>query len=179
MGDPFRKVRPGEDVSFDAVAHNATMDVARAHRLGSLDQGAGREGQRRDAAIVRVKNETGSALSRGQVVGLGAPIFSPSDSIDAFLREVTFRGVVPTASHAAKFAILLEPVADGRVGRAFVAGVCPARVDVSDLGHARAAAADGETAALASAASGPAQILWAEGGTGEQWALILFGTSCG
>jgi hypothetical protein len=179
MSDPFRKVRPGDALNVSATAWNAVIDAAKAEADRRFGADAGDLTTGRSGSIVRVKNETGGALDRAHVVGLGGPIFGPDDSLDAFLREVTFRGVVPTSSHVDRFAVLLEPAPVNRVVRAYVAGVCPVRVDVTDGTHTTAAADVGETALLVSAAAGPAQILWSEGGTGEQWALIQFGTTCG
>jgi hypothetical protein len=152
------------------------VDAAVAERARQGGRGANDLTTTRDACIVRVRNETGSDLSRFNVVGLDEPIFLPDDSEDAFLREVAFRGVTPaTADHRGKFAILLEPAPVDRVVRAYLAGVCPVQVDVVAEGDTRADVDDGSTGVLTTAGGGSAQILWAEGGTGVQWAVVRFG----
>lgn len=185
MGDPFRKVRPGEDVTFSAAAWNAMLEAARAALADQLSRESGPRTTTRSGDLVRVKNETGVDLPRRSVVGLSDPVFTPLQSEDAFLREVTFRGVVPTGDSAGRFAILLEPAPAGRVVRAWVAGVTQVRVNMSDPDHACAEAAPGDTNALASAEDGSAQILWVEGDGeggyygGEQWGVVRFGSTCG
>lgn len=201
MGDPFRKVRPGEDLAIPATTFNAMVDAGKLARAARYADATRREGSRRDAAIVRVVNETGGDLRRTSVVGLDAPTFTPGQDLDAFLRDVTFRGVVPGVEHAGRFAVLIEPIAAGRAGLAVVAGVVPAIVDVEDAGHTCADATPGDTVALTSADSGPAQILWSASGvwfsyedgyvdptgqdpetgfdTGLSWAIVLIGSSCG
>lgn len=174
MSDPFRKVRPGEPLAFSAAARNELLDAAREPGAAPSPPG----GSARSGWLARVLNDTGADLAARSVVGLGGPILGPGDSADAFLREPTFRGVVPTAAHADRFGVLPAPIPSGRVGRAYVAGAYQARVDVSDAGHTCAVAAAGETSALASADQGAAQILWREGGTGTQWAVIRHAAAC-
>lgn len=179
MADPFKHVRPGEEFNFSATTFNHVLDAAKAHHLRSNRGGAIPGAPARDAAIVRVKNETGGDLDRNSVVGLGDPIFTPDDDLDAFLREVAFRGVVPASGDEGRFAVLLEPAPADRVVRAYIAGVCPVMVNVTSAAHEFAEVAAGVTGNLVSAESGSAQILWSEGGTGVQWALVLIGTVCG
>jgi hypothetical protein len=183
MPDPYRKVSVNDELVIPANAWNDAVDAGRAEKQRQNDRLSGDRTTTRDACILRVKNETGGNLSRAAVVGLDGPIFAPSDSLDAFLREVTFRGVTPAASHRGRFAILLAPAASGVVARAYLAGVCPVKVDVIDADHQFADVDPTHTDRLVSAGSGPAQILWREGDagygygyeTGEQWALVRIG----
>lgn len=183
MPDPFKKVAEGEDVTFSAGQWNAMVDAARAQRLGQHDRTTDGPSTTRSADIVRVKNESGADLPMRAVLGLDAPIFTPSDSLDAFLREVTFRGVVPTALHAGKFCVLLEPAPADRVVRAFVDGMTQVRLDLTDPDHTCADVADGVTDHLVSSRTGSAQIVWAEdepyGYEGVRWSIIRFGAGCG
>lgn len=185
MPDPFRKVRPGDDLRIPATTYNAILDAAQAEQRRSRETLSSPLTTTRDASIIRIKNGTGGELPRLSVVGLSAPIFRPTDSLDAFLREVTFEGITPTSDHLGKFAITLEPSASNQVVRAFIGGVCPVMVDVSDVAHTCADADVGQTDALASSDTGTAQILWKEGdddpvyATGPQWAIVRFGPSCG
>lgn len=183
MPDPLRDLRPGDRIPTDHTTWNAILAAARAEQRRSRT-GAGDLSQFRQADIVRVQNDSGLDLARNSVVGLAGPIFTPTMSVDAFLREVTFSVIVPTADHEGRFAVLMEPALDGRIARAWVAGVCQVKIDVSDSGHTCAEVEAGETNFLVSAESGSAQILWREGDdgygydTGEQWAIIRFGTAC-
>lgn len=182
MSDPYRKVRPGDPLNFSALVWNSVLDVARPRGGNSGPPGPLTTG--RNAAIVRVKNESGSDLSRNSVLGLGDPVFHPDTSEDAFLREVAFRGVLPQApDHLGKFCVLLEPAPVDRVVRAYVAGVCPVRLVVADDNHNRADVTDDDATALTTATYGSAEILWREGtdeygygyGPDPQWALVRLG----
>jgi hypothetical protein len=174
--DPYRSYKAGDQIPRDAATYSAFADGARLARDSGRSFSAETSEGFRQGAIIKIKNEAGADLTRGRVLGLGDPIFTPTDSEDAFLREVAFRGGVPSSSQG-KFAILLAPIGDNAIGRAYIAGVCPARVSISDTGHGYADAT-ATTDYLESGAAGSAQILWSEGGTGEQWAIIRFGIVC-
>ena len=78
--------------------------------------------------------------------------------------------------------MLSEPVRSNEIGRAYIAGVTPVRVNVIDANHTRADVEDGDATRLRSSpgggsGSGGAQILWKEDGTGEVWALVVLGAS--
>jgi hypothetical protein len=91
-----------------------------------------------------------------------------------------FEGVTPAVpDHLGKFAVLLEPADDGRVARAWIAGVVTVLVDVLDDGDTYADVKDGSVAELESAGYGSAQMLWREGGTGSQWAVVRLGNATG
>jgi hypothetical protein len=177
MSDPYGKKQQGDRVEFSALAENAKLAAAQAEAMRRLSRRAGELTTTREASIVKVKNETGSDLLRRSILGLGSPIFLPSDNVDAFLREVTFRGAIPTfPDHFGKFAILLEPAKAGQVVRAYLAGVTNVRLNLVDLGHTHADITDSDTSALISGDDGAAQILWHElDTTGEQWGVVRIG----
>jgi hypothetical protein len=83
--------------------------------------------------------------------------------------------VTPTEDHAGRFVILAEPIAAGKIGRAYAAGVCPVRVNVAGESHRFAACEPGDTGQLHSAPTGPAELLWTEAGTGQRWAVVRIG----
>ena len=184
MADPFASVQPNQPVVFSATAWNAMLAAGKAYRANQLGSASDPLTTTRSSSLIRVLNDTGTNLEQGQIVGLEEPIFVPEEtSVDAFLREVAFIGVTPTTDHIGKFAVLMEPAPPDVVVRAWVAGACMARVNVVDETHTYADVEDGETGALVSSFDGSAQILWKEGdvpygyyGTGEQWAIIRFGT---
>lgn len=186
MPDPFKNVQSGDAFSIQADTWNTLMDVAKATQTGPVAGSA----STRQASIIRVKNESGANLPRNSVLGLEDPIFTPGDSsLDAFLREVTFRGATPDiAMHKRRFCVLIDPAPMDVVVRAYVAGVCPVKVDVGDASHEYAGIADAETGNLESSRYGFAQILWREGdegygygdgyATGLQWAIVRLGAHC-
>lgn len=184
MPDPFRQVTPGDPFEFPAVVYNAMLDTIRdaGYATGAGDPG---RASGRQPAIIRVKNESGSDILRNQVLGLDGPIFTPTDSEDAFLRSVSFRGVVPLDSlHRRRYCVLIDPAADGMFARAWVAGVCQVKVDVKDASHEFAKIVDGDPTMLESDHHGSAQILWTEtddtyygSETGVMWAIVRLGSS--
>lgn len=186
MPDPFRTYKPGDKAPHDAATFSAFANAARFARDNERGISAQSLSQFRNAAIVRVKNQTGGPLSRASVIALDSPLFIPSVDENAFLNEVIFRGVTPDIdAHVGRFAILLEGAPDDRIVRAYVAGVCPVRVDIVDDDHRFAEITDAVTSKLTSVEYGSAEILWREGdagygyvdgyATGEQWALVRLG----
>lgn len=124
--------------------------------------------------IAKVRNDSGVALSRFDVVGLGAPIISPTDNLAEFKRQPTFKIVKPVAgTHEDKYAVLLEPLASGSIGAAALPGiVVPVRLTGTDVGLAEIA--DGVTT-FAASNGGSARVLWADSGSSERWALVRLG----
>jgi hypothetical protein len=111
------------------------------------------------------------------VVGLGDPIIDNSANLAEFQNRFTFKGETPaTDTHRGKFAILVEPIAEGKLGKAVVAGLCQVQIDVADAAHKYAEITDGDATVLTSSTSGSAQILWQETGTGDgKWAIVRLG----
>lgn len=160
--DAFRKPRPGDPLRIPAKAYSAFVDAALAHQQQALSRTSGPLKESAQGNVVLVKNESGSARNRFDVLGITGPIFKPSDSAVSFKSRITLRGVVPTSSHVGRFAILIEPVPAGTIGRAVIAGVSIARVRMADEGHVLADIEDGNAAQLLSAESGSASLLWVE-----------------
>lgn len=177
MADPYRKVQRGEKLRISARAYNGLLDLLREGDAG----GSGKaEGKTRQTGIVPVKNASDANLGRFAVLGIDGPLFTPDENSDFFQRAAALRGIKPTqALHAGKFFVLAEPIAAGGVGRAYVAGVFPALVNVTDAGHGFADVADNSSDYLASASAGAAQVLWKESGTGVKLALVRIGGAGG
>jgi hypothetical protein len=127
---------------------------------------------------VPIKNSSTEDRGRFDVLGISAPLFTHTDNADEFKNRVALSGVKPTAAaHLGKFAILLEPMKDGAIGRACVSGVCPARIYIEEDWHQYADVEDNQPAHLKSRPSGAAQILWKETGEGaDKWAIVRLGT---
>src|SRR5690606_16315594 len=88
----------------------------------------------RQSGVVLVKNASGQAQDRFAVLGIDAPIIPPDaeGNEDEFKRQVALSCVTPTADHAGRFVVLLEPLADGAIGRACVSGVTVVRLQVEN-----------------------------------------------
>lgn len=206
MNDPFAKVAIGDPVKFPAQTWNAMVDAAKAHlqRRGKFTHDPLTTS--RSSTIIRIKNETGTNLKRGSVLGLDGPIFTPADTnLDAFWREVCFRGIAPSdAQHKRRYAVTLQASwgdagagysggydSGGQIVMACIAGVCPVQIDVIDIDHEYANIVDGDHTRLKSSRFGHARILWREGegpygiepgsgygyDTGLQWAIIMLGVT--
>jgi len=173
-GDAFKKVQPGQRLEITAEAFNAFLDAARAAREHKQ---FGTEASQffRQSGIVKVKNASGADRGRFAVLGLSEPIILPAANETEFKRQVTFEGVVPAKNdHKGKFAVLLEPVAAGKIGLAVVAGVVPVRLQVDPAKlYDCAEIIDGNTQALRNQPHGSARVLWVEGtGSTERWAVV-------
>lgn len=184
MPDPFSFARPGQVRDRSAARENLFVEAARAQRNRRVERLDEPRGLPRSSGIIRLLNDTDTAVDRGGVLGLDRPIFVPHDSEDAFLQEVAFRGVVPVADSRGRFAVLIEPAPPARVVRACVSGVCHVRLVPDDDDHGWADIDEGETGRLVSGGSGGAQILWKEDDLGagygygegeEQWAVVRVG----
>jgi len=160
------------------VTFNTFVDAARDYL--QRQQGTNQKPTQafRQTGIVLVRNDSGGDLNRLAVLGIDSPVIDPADNEDEFKNRVALVGVTPAAdTHEGKFVVLAEPVATGKIGRAYAAGVCPVQIDVPDEEHEYpfAEIADGVTDNLKASHYGSAAILWREGGTGVQWAVVRLG----
>jgi len=171
MSDALRKVQAGQKLVIPAAAYNAFIDAAVDYRRRTARIGQKAEPSQRQASIVLVRNDSGGDLNRLAVLGIDSPVIDPAANEDEFKNRVALVGVTPAENtHEGRFVVLVEPIAAGKIGRAYAAGVCPVRIDVPDEGHKYpfAEIADGVTENLKAAHYGSAAILWREGGTGVQ-----------
>lgn len=172
-GDAYRRAQSGQPVQFSAAAWNACLDAAQAHKNGAANQLAGDSGQFRQADIVLVKNDSGEDVPRFGVLGIDGVIFTADDNLLEFQARVAFTGVTPAeADHAGKFVICLDPIADGKIGRAWVSGVCAAKVNIASPAHRFADVLAGNVTTLRSCDSGTARIMYREGTSGDQWCVV-------
>ena len=135
-----------------------------------------------EQAMVYVKNNTGSDLTKGAVVALGDPIYhDPTGDEAMFLHgELAFTGETPseTGGHEGKFAVLDQAIGKGNVGVACIQGVVRVKVIFATGTEKWADITDDSTATLTAAVTGSARILWREGsGAGTVWCACLIG--CG
>ena len=176
-GDALKKVQTGDALRIPARAYNAFIDAAQAQRRRASDRSQQATPSHRSAGIVLVRNDSGSDQNRLAVLGIDAPIIDPAVNDAEFRRRIALSCVTPVAdTHADKFVILTEPIPSGATGRAYAAGVCPVQINVeADGAFVAAEVADGQTARLTASNTGSATILWREGGTGVQWAVVRLG----
>lgn len=174
MADPLKKVKPGENVTFGAEAWNAFVDAARDFKQRRQFGVGEKADDLRNPAIIKVRNISGDAVGYNAVLSIDgqAPLILPSNNLSEFRRQTMMEGAAP-AGAGEIFCVTKEPIPDGKIGRAYVAGAVSVQIDVSDEAHTFATTEAANTDTLVSSADTGAPILWKESGTGTVWALIL------
>lgn len=178
MGDPLKKVLPGQQLSIPAQAYNAFVDAALAHRgVGAHGPQVPERTYSRPPGLVRVRNMSGVDLPRFSPIGVSNVAISPTASLPNFQNTPIFHGFQPVSSqYRGKFAVLQEPLANGALGDAVLSGITVSQISVEHATHDRV---DVNTAGgwlLLSSYYGAAEILYAESGTGTKWAILRIGT---
>lgn len=175
MSDALKKVQSGQKLHIPAKAYNAFIDAAVDLRQRSQSIQQQSSAEQRNPGIILVRNDSGSDQERLAVLGIGTPIISPGANLNEFKNRIVLSCQIPVAGFdEGKFVILAEPLAAGRIGRAYVASACPVKIDVPHE-HDEwryADIDDGVTANLKVNTQGSAGILWREGGVGVQWAVV-------
>lgn len=176
----MQRVHKGQPLKIAAADWNAMADAAEAYQRSRANQTAGSNGSSLPAGLVLVRNDSGAGRARHEVLGIDAPLFTPTDNLDQFKSRVALKGVSPNATtHAGRFVVLYEPIRSTEIGLAWASTVCPVQISVTDASHQYADVATGDMAKLASGTSGAAHILWKETGTGTKWAIVRLSYSSG
>ena len=174
----MEKVRTGEQVSIKAATWNAFVDAANFVKEARQNRSANGVSAGLDVGIVRLKNGESTLYSRFSALVITGVCVTAETNEDEFTScPPVFEGLKMTADREGKpYAVLLEPIEAGAIGRAMVLGVTPAKVviNASDEDYA-VPKADSSTGALESSATGTARILWKAGGSGEQWCVLQLG----
>jgi hypothetical protein len=194
VGDPFTKVIPGQPIQFSAQAWNAMLAAAQEQAEQRY------RGEHRSLAnqgtLIAVQNQSGVPLQQYSILGLNGPLVipcqatldsaydtgngyppTPESSLYAFMRQVTFAGVMPDImKHRRRYCVTLDPAPIDGIVRAYITGICPALVDLKDQYDEYAniidttqAYSDFPTDHLESSRHGHARILWAEQDCGYAW----------
>lgn len=169
MTDPFRKARPGDALRIPAAAYNGFIDAAVAHRNSAARGELSAAQPRGGSEVILVRNDSGADLPRFGVLEIDGPILTPTDGED-FNNQICLSGIAVTAA-GAWYVVALEPLLDGKIGKAIALGLTQVTVNVSDASHTFAESSIGSQV-LVSASAGSARILWAESGTGSKAAIV-------
>ena len=184
------KVRQGEAVSIKAATWNSFLDAAEFARRARRLVGAEAVPSGFGGNMVYVRNKCGETIPRfGAVVLADAVIPHDAASEEIECETPAFDGVPAdggeeseseeeTEKEVRPFAVAVEPIADGEIGRALALGVTPAKVEIVHEEDLCAEPVPGSTSgALRSTNVGYARIVWKEDGTGEKWCFIRLGAS--
>lgn len=175
------RVSPGQKVSRSAAVENALRAAAESFLLTGGGAASDRGLQARSTGIIRIKNTTDGDLPRFAIVGIDAPLVTPTDSVSKFKSAVSFKGVVPAeATHEGLWAVLLQPLAKGGLGSALASGIV--QVQISGPIGPFAEISDGVSDYLTPGDSGSARILWPsqdDEDTDQRWAVIRIGEGGG
>jgi hypothetical protein len=175
-GDDLKKVTAGDPLQIPAGTWNTFIDVARAWKAGQFGGGAAPRPSTPDRSIALVKNDTGADLDQWSAVGIDGSIITPEENLAEWGRLLAFSVVTPRLpDHEHNFAVTLEPIPQGKIGRAVVSGLVQVKVAVGNRDHTHASVTDGSYL-LTSGDSGPAEIVTMGGAeTGEQWCVVRWG----
>jgi len=168
-GDPYKKVQAGQPLKIPAETFNSFLDAAVAHKNSQNVAGGARDDQR-SSTIIGIRNSSGADRPRGGILGIAGPIIGPSDNFDEFLLRVALEGTAPSLAHVARWAVLLEPLAAGIIGRAVVSGLAICQIVMRHASHQYVEIS--ATGQLESGDSGSAKIVWVADTGGTQWAVI-------
>jgi len=177
-GNDLKKVNSGQPFSMKASTFNSFVDAAQDYRNRTLKQSETPVPKNTQSGIVRIRNDSGGDLNMFDVVGLDSVVIKPNENEPEFKHRFALTGVSPDKTkHLGRFGILREPIGSGKIGRAYVDDICPVMllVEQGDEECRYAEMDDGQTAHLKARYAGSAAILWREGGTGLQWAVVRIG----
>jgi len=177
----MKKVFSGQPLDIPAPTYNDMVEAAKADRARKLSASGGRsEYMPPDTDVILVQNDSGADRERFDILGIDDVVITPTENAEEFKSRVALSGIEPVPNtHLGRFVVLLEPIADGKLGRACISGVCPCQIDVIDAGHKYADINpdSGDRFRAASRQFGGAEILWKESGTGTKWAVLRLGST--
>ena len=168
--------QPGQRFSFTARLYNDLVEIVSQWRQGKF-------GNRRDngqrSPVLRIRNDSGGDLDRFAILGIDGVVFAESDNSNEFKGNPTLKGTTPViATHAGKFAVLIEPCKNGKFARCMVSGHAVVQVDMIDADDNWCDVKASNTE-LSSYGAGSAQIIHKPSGTGVKWCVVQLGKSYG
>ena len=178
----MEKVRQGEQVVIKASTWNGFVDAANWVKEAKQNTLGGGISSGIGGGIVPMKNMEETAYPRFSALVITGVAVSPSANEDEFVSCPTvFEGQkMTTEREDMPYAILLEPIEPGEIGRAMLLGLTPAKVTIKSAEDQYAVPkANSEDGALESSETGVARILWKAGGSGLQWCVLQLGGAGG
>lgn len=178
MGDIYQRFTTGQKFTGPPTRlQNAQLDLARAGAANTL-LGANPSGDGLPDGLVFIENSSGSDVDECNVLGLSGVMFTDQDNLSEFKYRPTLTGVTPTAAHAGKFCVTLEPIANQKIGRAFILGLCTAQVKMNSTSDPCADVLPGDATQLQSGGTGAVQIIFCgqpiTDGSSTHWCTVKF-----
>lgn len=179
-GDDYRRLTPGGKLrKFPAQLFNDLVEMSKAYRAGKHNRQSEGISLPYNPTTCLIQNNSGDDVGQFAILGVDAGfVIGPSDNFANFQRRPIFKGITPAlTSHRARFVVTLEPIADGKIGRAVIEGIVPCLFEVtSSTANARfARIIDGETTKLELSYAGLFPVNAIETGTGEKWGTVKIG----
>ena len=176
----FQKVQSGSRLdSLSAETWNGFIDAALDFRKRQNGNAAALLAQDYNAGIVRIRNDSGADRRRYEVLGIKNDLVILPSTDSNWTEAPCLKGAVPTAaSYLRRFVVCQEPIANGDIGRALIAGVTPVKVKILNTADDFCDILDSDATQLVTSCWGAAQILWMDtsGGTGSsKWAYVMHG----
>jgi hypothetical protein len=170
--DPYRKVHPGEPLSIGASAYNAFVDAAKAIAQGRMAGGAGDLSDPRAIVFAKVRNDSGQDVDRFSIMKINSFLIGPGANQDEFLARPMFGVTVPTSPvQDNAHVITIEPIKNGEMGTAAIAGAVPVQlIGTGGTIYSYAEPIAGDVTKVKSVPHGPLRLLWYSAG----WAVVTF-----
>jgi len=174
MAGNYPEFKTGTKIkAFDSSFLNALVGMANAQPTAAP---GGADTMARPADTILVLNSTGADLELGMSAMILNPMVDAATNEPQFTTNLVMEATWPVSDEGeGSFGVAMQPIKDGTIGRMCVSGLCPAQLTVPvDLEDATRCELSGPI--LRAGETGSAQIMWKEGGTGLQWAIVRFGS---
>jgi len=168
----MKKVASGQPLRIPASTFNSMIDAANDYKSRLLNRQSEVIAQPAKNGIVTVRNLSGFDCDRFSVLAIDTVSITPTENLQEFASRFTLDVVTPESQNEGRFVVLQEPVLDGGMGKAMIAGVTPVLLFGDSALGAKSAGIEPGQITLISNSSG-AQILWEEDTAGEALHLAL------
>lgn len=171
------KVKAGDDLlqKFNARAFNSFADAANSYRKQIGDTP---KSKAKGIHYIYVKNTTGYALDRYNIVSVDGIVFGPADNLDEFKNNPCLIAVDPDPQK--RIAIVQEPIPVGGIGRSIIDGwsVCKVQGSGATALDTYIKPTSGNRVDFdLHADGGVGQVVYRQGGTSSEWAIVKLGNT--
>ncbi len=165
------RLHSGQKWRPKAAELNAFVDSSEDYqRRRQLSQGGNGSRLRTQTDIVKVKNTTGEARRKGEILEVFDVLAELTDE------HIMFSGILPTGAES--FGVLKRDVPNTQFVEMQMSGICIAKVNVTDIDHRWANYAS-QDPVLQSKANGPHELIYTPGELGEQDCVVRLGNEAG